>query len=80
MNYLLDKALDLLFWIAEAVINLLPTYSPSEPGSIQSVLDVLATFNNYIPIVEMAYCIIAYLSFCTVWLGARMIMKLGRLG
>lgn len=76
---MIDKILDVIFWIIEAIIGLLPTYTPSETGSIQSLLNVLATFNNYLPFVEMAECIIAYLSFSALLLAVRPLLKWGRL-
>jgi hypothetical protein len=76
---MIDKILDVIFWIIEAIINILPTYSPAETGSIQSLLNTLAVFNNYLPFVEMAQCIIAYLSFCVLLLSVRPLLKWGRM-
>lgn len=76
---MIDKILDVIFWIIEAIIGLMPTYVPTEMGAIQSLLNVLATFNNYLPFVEMAQCVIAYLSFCALLLAVRPLLKWGRM-
>lgn len=76
---MIDKLLDIAFWIATAVVNLLPTYTPSHSGDMQLLVNALATFNNYLPFVEMAECIVAYLAFSVLLLGLRPILKWGRL-
>jgi len=79
MDYLLDKFLDIVFWIVKGVIGILPTYSPDNPGSTQSLFNALSSFNDYIPIVEMAECVIAYLAFCALYLGLKPILKLAHI-
>ena len=79
MEYLLDKLLDIIFWIIEGVIGLLPTYTPANTGMINSLYNALAMFNQYIPIVEMAECIVAYLSFSVLYMSVKPILKLARL-
>jgi len=74
-----DKFLDLIFWLAEGVVGLLPTYTPSNNGMIQSLMNALGTFNQYFPVVELTECLIAYLAFCVIYLGIKPILKFGRL-
>lgn len=76
---MIDIILDVIFWFVKAVIGLLPTYTPSNTGMFQSLLNSLATFNQYFPMVELAECLVAYLAFCVIYLGVRPILKLGRL-
>ena len=73
-----DKFLDLIFWIAESVVGLLPTYTPSNNGMIQSLMNALGVFNQYIPVVEMVECMIAYLAFCGIYMVVKPILKFGR--
>lgn len=74
-----DKFLDLVFWIAEAVVGLLPTYTPDNTGMIQSILNALGAFNEYFPAVELAECLIAYLAFAALYMVVKPILKFGRL-
>jgi len=74
-----DKFLDLVFWLAEGVVDLLPTYTPDNTGFIQSLMNALGAFNEYFPAVELAECMIAYLAFCGVYLVVKPILKFGRL-
>lgn len=74
-----DKFLDLVFWLAEGVVGLLPTYTPDNTGMIQSILNAFGAFNEYFPAVELAECLIAYLAFCGVYLVVKPILKFGRL-
>lgn len=74
-----DKFLDLVFWLAEGVVGLLPTYTPSNNSMIQSLVSALATFNQYLPMVEMVECMIAYLAFCGIYMVVKPILKFGRL-
>jgi len=74
-----DKFLDLLFWIAEAVVGILPTYTPDNTGMIQSLLVALGAFNEYFPAIELAECLIAYLAFSTLYMVVKPILKFGRL-
>lgn len=78
-NVMWDKFLDLIFWIAEGVIGLLPTYTPDNTGFIQSIMNALGAFNEYFPAVELAECMIAYLTFCGLYLVVKPILKFGRL-
>jgi hypothetical protein len=74
-----DKFLDLIFWLAEGVVGLLPTYSPSNTGMIQSLVNALGTFNQWFPVYEMAECMISYLSFAVLYMVVKPILKFGRL-
>ena len=74
-----DKFLDLVFWIAEGVIGLLPNYTPSNNGMIQSLVGALGTFNQYFPAEELAECMIAYLAFTAIYMIVKPILKFGRL-
>lgn len=74
-----DKFLDLVFWLAEGVVGLLPTYTPANNGMIQSIVSALGTFNQYFPAVELVECMIAYLAFCVIYFPVKMILKFGRL-
>ena len=74
-----DKFLDLVFWLAEGVVGLLPTYTPDNNGMIQSLVNALGTFNQYFPAVELAECMIAYLAFCVIYMVVKPILKFGRL-
>lgn len=78
MDYLIDKILDVVFWIVEGVIGLLPTYEPPNTGMLQTMFNALATFNQYFPVVELAECVVAYLAFCVIYMIVRPIMKFGR--
>lgn len=78
-NVMWDKFLDLVFWIAEGVVGLLPTYTPDNNGMIQSLMNALGVFNQYIPAVEMAECMIAYLAFCGIYMVVKPILKFGRI-
>ena len=74
-----DKFLDIVFWIAEGVVSLLPTYTPDNTGMIQSILNALGAFNEYFPSVELAECLIAYLAFAGIYMVVKPILKFGRL-
>jgi len=74
-----DKLLDIIFWLAEAVVGLLPEYTPDNNGMIQSVVNALGAFNEYFPAVELVECMVAYLAFCGVYLVVKPILKFGRL-
>ena len=74
-----DKFLDLVFWLAEGVIGLLPTYIPDNNGMIQSMVNALGIFNQYFPAVELAECMIAYLAFAVIYMVVKPILKFGRL-
>ena len=74
-----DKFLDLIFWIATAVVGLLPTYTPDNNGMIQSLMNALGVFNQYFPAVELAQCMIAYLAFSVIYMVVKPILKFGRI-
>jgi riboflavin transporter FmnP len=74
-----DKFLDLIFWIAEGVVGILPTYTPENNGMIQSLVSALAVFNQYLPFVELVQCMIAYLAFSVIYMVVKPILKFGRL-
>lgn len=74
-----DKFLDIIFWIAEQAVGLLPTYTPSNTGMIQSLVNALGTFNQWFPVVEMVECMIAYLSFAVLYMLVKPILKWARL-
>lgn len=74
-----DYFLDLLFKMAEGVIGMLPTYSPSNTGMIQSLVNALGVFNQWFPVSEMVDCMIAYLAFSALYIPYRMILKWARL-
>jgi len=71
--------LDIIFYLAEAAVGLLPTYTPSNNGMVQSLVNALGMFNQWFPIYELTQCMIAYLAFCVLYMGIKPILKFGRL-
>jgi len=76
---MIDKILDVLFWIVEAAIGLLPTYTPPGVAEVQWLIDQLAMIDNYFPIVTLAQCIGAYYSFVVIIMLARPVLKWARI-
>lgn len=76
---MIDKILDVVFWVAKAAISLLPTYTPPGIDSIQWLVNQLAAIDNFFPIVTLAECIAAYYTFVFLLMLARPILKWVRL-
>jgi hypothetical protein len=79
METLIDKLLDVIFWFLKGVISLLPEYTIQNTGMIQTLVNWLATFNQYLPMVEMVESMIVYLTFCGLYLLVKPILKMSRL-
>lgn len=78
-NVMWDWLIEIILWLAESAVNLLPTYVPSNNGFIQSLMTALGAFNQWFPAVELVECMIAYLAFSGIYMVVKPILKFGRL-
>jgi hypothetical protein len=76
---MIDTILDVIFWILEALVGLLPEWTPPFVDDLQSLMNWLAQINDYFPVVELGQCIVAYFGFVAVLMVARPFLKWGRL-
>jgi hypothetical protein len=75
---MIDKILDLIFGLIKAALSVLPDYTPPNTGMLQSLVNWLVTFNQYLPMVEMVQCMVAYLAFVGIYMVVRPILKFVR--
>jgi len=79
MSYLLDKFLDLVFWIAGAVIGLLPNYTWTHSTALTALITAINTVDQYFPVDTLVEIIGVYLVYYAIVLWVRPLLKFARL-
>jgi len=79
MTYLIDKLLDVIFWLAESVIGILPTYDFPYTNAVSLLATAIATVDQYFPITDLFQIIILYVAYYGLVTWVRPMLKFVRL-
>ncbi len=79
MTYLIDKLLDVVFWLCEAVIGLLPNYTWEHSDAINLLANVIYTIDKYFPVDTLFQIIGIYVGYYAIVTWVRPLLKFVRL-
>lgn len=79
MSYLLDKFLDIMFWLAAAVVSLLPDYIWSHGDAVNLLASAISTVNQYFPVTDLFEIIVIYVAYYGMVTWVRPLLKFVRL-
>jgi len=76
---MIDTILDIVFWVINAVVGLLPEWSIGHDNALVTLATTIATFDQYFPITDLFQIITIYLVYYGYVIWIRPLLSLAQL-